>query len=109
MILYHGTKSDVKRKILKQGFIKSFGEYGNGIYFATTKEFAHEYGDKIIEVFIDDEYITTLTQEDICNIGITNDIENYAYKNNISAIMIAHNKNQIEVCVYGDWIIEILK
>ena len=57
MILYHGTSRENKEKILDKGFKMSYGEYGTCLYLAKDKQVAYDYGDEIIECFIDDEYI----------------------------------------------------
>lgn len=108
MVLYHGTSIDAKNSISEQGFNKTYGEYGTGIYLATTQDFAQDYGDEILEVFVDDEYITTLSQDDIDRIGIMSDMENYAHNSGILAFQIIHNNHQSEVVVYEDWIIEMV-
>lgn len=52
MVLYHGTSIDAKNSISEQGFSKTYGEYGTGVYLATTQDFAQDYGDEILEVFV---------------------------------------------------------
>ena len=57
MRLFHGTSKENKLNIMENGFKTGYGEYGTGVYFATAKDFAWDYGDEIVEVFIEDEYL----------------------------------------------------
>lgn len=112
MMLYHGTDINKKKAILENGFESSYGEYGQGVYFAVNKELAYDYGDELIEVFIDDEYITIIDELYFSDIYPHSELENISYKNNYKAVMITYSnckssRNESEVCVYDKDIIEI--
>ena len=111
MILYHGTNKDNKDTILKDGFEVGYGEYGDCIYLARDKDLAYNYGDEIIESFVDDEYIVFIDRDEV-NDRI--EIENMAQKNDIKAICVTYKNSTYnckidysEICVYDPSIIEI--
>ena len=112
MILYHGTSLENKEKILNYGFKTTYGEYGECIYLAVDKDLAYDYGDEIIEVFVDDEYIVEIDILKIdTNIG-RSDLGKFAYKNDYKAIQVNYSdirssKNYSEICIYDTSIIEI--
>lgn len=52
MKYYHGTTTENAFKILKQGFKKSYGRFGNGVYLTSNLEYASSFSTnngKIIE------------------------------------------------------------
>lgn len=119
MRLFHGTSERNKSSIIEDGFKAGYGEYGTGVYFATTKDFAWDYGDEIVEAFVDDEYIKKVSLEEIEDIKANmecNDLADYFYnfynfenENLVHAIMIDIDFGKgIEICVYDTSIIEIL-
>lgn len=112
MILYHGTSQENKEKILNEGFKTTYGEYGECVYLAVDKDLAYDYGDEIIEVFVDNEYIIELDEAEIdTNIGYVG-LENIAFDNDYKAVQVNYSKirsdkNYSEICVYDTSIIEI--
>ncbi|NFO98779.1 hypothetical protein FDC62_11355 [Clostridium botulinum] len=109
MLLYHGTNKNSKDKIQAEGFIPHQGEYGNCIYFAQSKDFAYDYGDEIIEVWIDSSHIKFIDVEFIDNNYI--DVESFASENEYKAVGITYSScksvvNQTEICVFDSSIIE---
>lgn len=111
MILYHGTSEENKDKILKEGFSANYREYGTCVYLAKSKELAWDYGDELVEVFIDDEEITTINAN---TVNYKPDLENIAFKNGYKAVCLIYpdNKSSVdytEICVYDLSIIEINK
>jgi hypothetical protein len=114
MILYHGTSQENKEKILKDGFKTTYGEYGECVYLAVNKDLAYDYGDEIIEVFVDDEYIVEFDEAEVdTNYGHVG-LEEVAFKNDYKAVQINYSKiksdkDYAEVCVYNTSIIEILE
>lgn len=116
MRLFHGTSKENKLNIMENGFKTGYGEYGTGVYFATTKDFAWDYGDEIIEVFIDNEYIKKISLEEIEDIKESmrcNCLGDYFYnferENPVDAIIIDVDFGKgMEICVYNTDIIEIL-
>ncbi len=111
MILYHGTSQENKKKILKEGFVKSYGEYGECLYLAKSKELAWDYGDELIEVFVDNKYIKNISKNSIID---RLDVENLSIKNNCPAICVFYpdvksDKDFTEVCVFDLNIVKIIK
>lgn len=112
MILYHGTSAENKEKILNEGFKTTYGEYGECVYLAIDKDLACDYGDEIIEVFIDKEYIVEVDEAEVdTNIGHVG-LENIAFDNDYKAVQVNYSrmksdKNYSEICVYDPSIIEI--
>lgn len=109
MILYHGTSKENKEKILKEGFIIGYGEYGNCLSLAKSKELAYDYGDEIIECFVDDEYITTINWDDTMD---RLEVEYNAIKKKQKAVCIVYpniksNVDCTEVCIYDLSVVEI--
>lgn len=113
MKLYHGTSIENKEKILEEGFKTTYGNYGECLYLAVDKDLAYDYGDEIIEVEIEDEFIKEMcsyeTETSIGSFGL----EEIAFKNDYAAIKISYpevksSKDYTEVCVYDLSVVNIL-
>jgi len=112
MILYHGTSEENKIKILKEGFTANYGEYGTCLYLAKSKELARDYGDYLIETFVDDEFITFINWEKDSAAEDRLEVEQMAQKQNLKAICIQYqyvnsSMDYTEVCVFDLSIVEI--
>lgn len=91
MILYHGTTKEKKEKIVKNGFKKSYGgACGSGVYFSKDKQTAYEYGDELVECFLEDEHIAFVDIDEVG--GDASKIEDIVHENRYIAISIIYKE-----------------
>lgn len=115
-LYYHGTSKPNATRIAREGFNTSYGRFGYGAYFTSSRKDAMMYGDSIIEVSIDKEKILEIYYPDLKSLypylqieeeeGVT-ELEQYIRSMDYVAVELEYENGDKELCVYETNIINI--
>ena len=117
MVYYHGTKKVNKEKIEKEGFLASYGRFGDGVYFSSSLDEAKVFGSEICRVSVPEDKVMKIYYPDLINIypdlsieeeeGVP-DLRNYVLSKGYLAVAIRYISGETELCVYVPNIINII-
>lgn len=120
MNLYHATSEESHLNILRNGFDINLSDkqrWGKAIYFTDDIDYALSFGDKIININIQDDLILNINYEELSEIFPFLSIEeeegtprlrDYVLDNtNFKVVSIAYDDGTREIVIYDESLISI--